>query len=42
MLLLMLVDVYLCWVLKNGFSDDDSTMVFDIDGGGGWYGGWRG
>ena len=25
-----------------GFSDDDTTMVFDIDGGGGWYGGWRG
>jgi hypothetical protein len=25
-----------------GFSDDDTTMVFDFDGGGGWYGGWRG
>ena len=25
-----------------GFSDDDTTMVFDNDGGGGWYGGWRG
>ena len=25
-----------------GFSDDDTTMGFDFDGGGGWYGGWRG
>ena len=40
MLLLMLFDVYLCWVLKKWIYD--TTMVFDFDGGGGWYGGWRG
>ena len=30
------------FVENKYYNDDDTTLVFSFDGGGGWFDGWRG